>query len=199
VNAEKFGVPIDADQAIDWARGSLAQGSRLAMSMTQRLESLRSTWLVTQPEADDERPRRLDEHGHGVKTSDVDLLASRLLASLMRAGLGVLLVEDDLARRGDPNLGSEVAFVGDRIVRWSEMKGSSGRAVAFLRRGSSGYPLNAFVCRASAKQLRLEPGIEIDAEAQSHIVETAQAVIVSVYDAEAFVALLSSGALDHRV
>jgi hypothetical protein len=54
------------------------------------------------------------------------------------------------------------------------------------------------LCRASAKQLGLEPGIQIDAEVQELIVESAEAVIVSVYDAEAYVALVSSDVLDRR-
>jgi hypothetical protein len=199
VNAERFGVPIAADEAMDWARGSLAQGSTLAMSMTQRLESFRWAWLVAPPDAEHQAPPRLDELGHGIKTSAADLLGARLLPYLTRAGLRVLLVEDDLARRGDPNLGCDVAFVGERVVRWSEAAGGPARAVALLRSGSSGYPLNAFLCRASAKQLGLEPGIQIDAEVQELIVESAEAVIVSVYDAEAFVALVSSDVLDPRV
>lgn len=196
VNAERFGVRIAADEAMDWARGSLAQGSALAMSMIQRLGSLKSTWLVVPPDAEYQAPRRLDDRGHDIKTSDADLLGARLLACLTQAGLRVLLVEDDLARRGDPNLGRDVAFVGERVIRWSEMAGSSARTAALLRNGSSGYPLNAFLCRASAKQLGLEPGIEIEAEVQELIVESTQAVIVSVYDAEAFVALVSPDVLD---
>lgn len=184
---------------MDWARGSLAQGSTLATSMTQRLESFRSTWLVAPPGADHQAPPRLDERGRGIKTSAADSLGARLLACLMSAGLHVLLVEDDLARRGDPDLGCDVAFVGERVVRWCETADGSARAVALLRSGSSGYPLNAFLCRASVKQLGLESGIEIDAEVQELIVESVEAVIVSVYDAEAFVALVSSDVLDRRV
>jgi hypothetical protein len=192
VNFQGIGAAIDADEAMDWVRGSLAQGSALAMSMTQHLESLTSAWLVA-PEAG--QPPRLDEHGRGFKTRDVDMVAARLLAVLARDRRGVLVVEDDLARRGDRNLGQDVAFVEDRVVRWSEIADHSDRAVTLLRRGSSGYPVNAFVCRGSARQLRLEPGSEIDAGRQALIVESVRAVIVSVYDAEAFVALVAPDVL----
>jgi hypothetical protein len=40
------GTAIDAGVALDWVRGSLAEGSALAMSMTWQLNSLTSVWLL---------------------------------------------------------------------------------------------------------------------------------------------------------
>lgn len=197
MNSQGIGTEVDADEATDWVRGSLAQGSALAMSMTQRLDSLPSVLLVA-PEACEHGLPRLDDHGRGIKMGDADLTAARLLAVLARERPTVLLVEDDLARRGDPNLDRGVAFVEDRVVRWSDIADDGDQAVALLRSGSSGYPLNAFVCHASAGQLRLEPGSKIDNEGQALIVESVQAVLVSVYDAEAFVALVAPGLLSER-
>ena len=60
---------------------------------------------------------------------------------------------------------------------------------ALLRRLAC--PLNAFVCRRVAARLKLEPGYQMRAEDQEVIVESTEAVIVSVYDAGAHAALLS--------
>jgi hypothetical protein len=198
MNVRGVSTAIDAGVAMDWVRGSLAEGSALAMSMTWQLNSLTSAWLVA-PDGSTLAPLLLDNQGRGIKTRDADLAAARFLACLSHHGDQILLVEDDLARRGDPRLDDEVAFVEDRVVRWSEIEADTSHAVALLRSGSSGYPLNAFVCHASARQLGLGPGGQIDDACQASIVESVDAVLVSVYDAEAYVALANADLISTAV
>jgi hypothetical protein len=186
------GLPLSIAEAVDWVRESLAQGSALAMLMAERLGLFSSARLLV-PEAGKQQWTFLPgEHGRGYRSRDIDLLAGQFLRSLACFDLQTLLVEDDLARKGDPNLAA-VAYVEDRVLRWIELGPDPARAVALLRGGSSGYPLNAFVCRRSPTQLRLRPGRQLDAEQQASIVESTEVTIVSVYDAEAYVALLSPG------
>jgi hypothetical protein len=191
VISQPTGVPIATAEAVDWVRGSLAQGSMLAMYITQRLEALTSAWLVAPVVAGQQVPG-LDEHGHGFSTREVDALTGKLLAALAEANVGVVVVEDDLARRGDPNLGHDVLFVEDRVLRCSEIRQESAQAASFLRRNSSGYPLNAYVCRGSAAELGLQPGVDLNAGHLALIADSTRAVIASVHDGEAYVVLLHS-------
>jgi hypothetical protein len=191
VEHRRIGRPLALNEAAGWVRGSLAQGSTLAMSVAEQLAALSTAWLVVSEQADLQGAIRLDDVSRGLDIRDVDLAAHEVLASFGRAGVRVLLVEDDLARRGDPNLGPDVGFVGDRVLRWADIGESPDLATSLLRGGSSGYPLNAFACRSRAPVLGLIPGSELSAESQAKIVGSTDAVIATVYDAEAYVTLLS--------
>jgi hypothetical protein len=163
----------------------------LSISMTARLASLPGALLVVPHTAHDPEAARLDDHGRGYPSSEVDRLASRLLELLTSVGAQSLVVEDDLARRGDPGLEGNVAFVDDRVVRWANLGQGADAPAALLRGGSSGYPLNAFVSSFGAGDLMLAPGSRLQPAALSTIVNSAMAVIASVYDAEAYVALIA--------
>jgi hypothetical protein len=185
---ESIGLPIASAEAVDWVRDSLAEGSALALLMRDRVGSSWSAHLIVPGTRVDPWTQPLSPRGLGYRTPDVDLLASQFLESLARSHVQTLVVEDDVARRGDRNL-TTVAYVEDRVLRWMELGPDPVGAAALLRR--SAYPLNAFVCCRSATQLKLEPGYQMGPEDQEAIVESTEAVIVSVYDAEAYVALLS--------
>jgi hypothetical protein len=94
-----------------------------------------------------------------------------------------------MARRGDVSVDERAAFVGDRVLTWSEVGRDATSAAERLRAGSGAYPLNAYVCDRSAQELGLQAGVSIDEESVWLIVQATVAVIVDVYDGEAFVAL----------
>ncbi len=165
------------------------------MLMTEQLASLSGALLIAPIDIDPGQPR-LDDHGHGYSSAEVDRLAVKLLQALVAEGARTLVVEDDLARRGDPRLEGNVGFVEDRVVKWAELDRGTVDAVTLLRSGSSGYPLNAFVSTLSARELMLEPRSQLRSETLSSIVRSVVAVIASVYDAEAYVALLTDEALE---
>lgn len=107
-----------------------------------------------------------------------------------------LLVEDDLGLRRDPNLGPEVRFIGEHIVRVFDLGSSSDvdAAVDGLFRGASGWPANAFVVEVREPLSRFsavggsdwaEPVIE-------SIVAGVVAVIVSVFDGGTYVLACSA-------
>lgn len=181
----------DRDRGSDWARGSLAQGSDLALRVSSRLAEF-TVALVVAPPTVALDPAILDDHGRGFRTSDVDRLAARMLDSLHEAGAKTLVVEDDLARRGDPRLPSDIALVGERVLRWIDLSLGSEVAARLLRTGASGYPLNAVVCMLPAEELALTPGRVLTDDETLRLASTARAVITSVYDAETYLILTSA-------
>ena len=106
-------------------------------------------------------------------------------------GVNLLLVEDDLRLRTDPHLWGNAIFFGDAVVRWLDLLESATDVPEFLRRGASGYPLNAFLLRATSGSLGLSPGRRLDADAAEAIAERVCGIIVAAYDAEAYLVWLA--------
>lgn len=186
-----MGSPVSVELGAGWVRGSLAQGSGMAELMTRRLDKLGSAVLLS-PSVQGAAPvTSLDDLGRGIRSSDADQIAQRLLESFAAAGVRTLVVEDDLARRGDPGVGLDVAFVGDRVVRWADLGVGADVAVQLLRAGASGYPLNAFACWPPSAELGLEAGVPLGERQQAALVESTCAVITAVYDAETYLVLMS--------
>jgi hypothetical protein len=184
------GVQIDADLAADWVRGSLAQGSDLARLVTQRLPQLTIALVLSLPSILQGRRLVLDDVGRGLSSSASDAVAKEFFMKLAKKMPLTLIVEDDLARRGDPRVG-RAAFVDDRLIRWEEINEDGFRAAKLLRSGASGYPLNAFICRGSSRELNLEEDRQLLVIEEEQIVDSTDAVVASVWDAEAYVAVCS--------
>lgn len=130
----------------------------------------------------------LDDYARGIKPGDADSVAQGVLGRLGHGRVSTLMVEDDLARRGDPLAVGKVAFVGDRVLRWASLADPQA-AVSLLRSGSSGYPLNSYASKAAHEELGLNPGHSLTAAEEALVVDTTAFVVVSVYDAEAFLFL----------
>jgi hypothetical protein len=197
VTAEFVGSPVDSALGTDWARGSLAQGSMISMLMTERLAQLARARLLVPPQTET-ASTSIDDFGRGIMRSDSDRVVRLVLGSLATVGLRTLVVEDDLARRGDHVTGGKLAFVDDRIIRWVDLEAGASDGVALLRTGASGYPLNAFGSVLSAAALGLSEGKSMDSDQQQLFVEGVGAVFVSVFDAEACLMLLTAE-LDDRL
>lgn len=190
MNAGKHPPAFDLDAALDWVRGSLAQGSSLALLLTPSLPCFSAAQLLVPDEQASGRTPSLDDHGRGYRIGRRPGSCS-LSRKRGRDRPADALVEGDLARRGDPGLEGNIVFVEDRILRWKELGRDVGPAVSLLRTGSSGYPLNAFVCSGMAAGMGLIAGSQLDATIQGSIVESTVAIIVSAYDREAYVILLA--------
>jgi len=182
-----WGSRVDLRLAADWARSSLGRGSSLARRATRRLPTL--TAAVVFAVGIDER-ETFDDSGRGLTTSAADRAARDFLSTVKQMGNMTLVVEDDTGRRGDPKVG-RVAFVDDRLLRWEGTGDGGLRAADLLRTGAFGYPLNAFLCRAPASDLGLSADHELTAAEQEVLVDAVCAIIVSVWDAETYLALLS--------
>ena len=181
--------PVGVELGVDWVRDSLAQGSGMAELLTRGLGRFSSAVLLS-PSATGAPPvTSLDHHGRGIRSSDADQIAERLLESFAAAGVLTLVVEDDMQRRGDPAVGLDAAFVGDRVVRWADLGVGAASAVHHLR--ASAYPLNAFACWASSAELGLEAGVSLGESQQAALVGSTCAVMTAVYDAETYLVLMS--------
>lgn len=177
---------IDVLTAREWVASSLHEGSGLAEQVLQKLGGACRAFLLGDP-ADPFAP--LSNRGGVMSLGVSQYIASQFLSVLSTSGMRTLVVEDDLARRGDSNLSGDMAFLEERVVRWASLGSGAVSSVRLLSEGSSGYPLNAFVLRSSAEEVGIEPGKDIS----SHIAEIAlqvSVVIVAAFDAEGFVALL---------
>jgi hypothetical protein len=159
--------------------------------MTRRLAGLKSARLLAPQMPGVASMASLDDHGRGIRSIDADQIAERVFESFTEVGVRTLVVEDDLARWGDRGLGANVAFVGDRVIRWIDLEVGAVAAARLLRSGSSGYPLNAFASWLAPVELGLEAGKTLDESQQAALVDSTCAVITSVYDAESYLLLMS--------
>lgn len=185
----EIGQRVETERAFDWVRRSLAQGSDLARLIGARLSKLSQALLLVEPSRVQGPGPIFDDSGRGIPASEADEVAKCLLATTARKAKLTLIVEDDLARQGDPHLG-RAAFVGARVLRWEEVDNQTISAVTLLRRGASGYPLNAFICQGTPPDLGLSADLQISPTQQERIADSVLGVLVSVWDAEAFVAVI---------
>ena len=185
---DRGGAPLDAAEARRWVQRSLSQGALLSHEVAAEVGRFGVATLLA--------PARyggglLDDVGRGIRSEDADEIA---LAYLRTRGSpsGCLLVEDDLALPGDPGLADQpgrYSVVDGRILRWVDLGAPGDRLAWTLRAGSSRFPLNAFLLPVSASQAGLVPGAEVGDDVLAGIAGQVVAVIVSVFDAEAYVAL----------
>jgi len=187
-SSHRAGAPLDAAAARPWVQRSLAQGALLSHAVAAEIERFVVATLLAPARYGD---GVLDDVGRGIRAEEADATA---LAYLTTGGPGgwCLLVEDDLARPGDPGLGDHpghFSVVDGRILRWADLDGAREQLSWTLRAGSSRFPLNAFVLPVSASRAGLMPGAEVGDAVVDAIARQVVAVIVSVFDAEAYVAL----------
>jgi hypothetical protein len=186
-----FGVPIDTRSGAQWVQSSLTGGSVLSTLVSRRLGDFAVARLLAPEVVSTGIASVLDDESRGILTSDVNLLTGRVLERFALAGVRTIVVEDDLARRGDAVLDHDLAYVEDRVVRWVNLLGDPVDGVRLLRSGASGYPLNAYACWLSPGELGLESGRNLEERERESIVASTCAVLVSVFDGEAFVTLMS--------
>lgn len=180
--APEHEIPIGI--ALPWITQSLSDGSALAHLVAKRLDHDWIAHLVGALPEEFAGDMKLDNVSRGTDRATSDSLMGTALIRLSTSGRMMLIVQDDLARRGDPIQGSS-CFVGDQAIRWTEISRSSiASAVQLLRTGSSGYPLNAYITFGVGPLLG---GTTVGSEQQVAIADSLAAIIVSVYDAEGYV------------
>lgn len=190
-------VPTEVDQetAFDWLRYSLGLGEVQVISLPARevIEDRRGHVYTLAPESVD--PARLAKPREGaVITSGAgsprEALA-RVLTTLAERGAACVLVEDEASRKRDPKPSLDgllkTAFVGEQVIHWADLEGSAEDAVVAIHRGSHGYPTNAFVTSASAEDLGLVDGADLDSRVGKAVVASLMAVVVAAYDAETYI------------
>ncbi|MCL2471515.1 MAG: hypothetical protein FWF25_07225 [Propionibacteriaceae bacterium] len=180
--------PPVVDKAWAWVLKSLLQGSVLSTLLVERLEALPRAFLLGTAGSEDFP----FSYALGLKEADVDSLAVRAFTNTAMCGGGSLIVESDFARKGDQCLAPDVAFVDDRVIRWTGLDGGGVEPVHLLRTGAAGYPLNAFVSALPVSELPLTPGTDLTRQEVEILAESVCAVIVAVFDAESFLFLTTA-------
>jgi hypothetical protein len=73
------------------------------------------------------------------------------------------------------------------VIHWADLAGDMEDAIVAVNRGSGGYPTNAFVTSASADELGLMDGADLDHDVGGVVVGSLVAVIVAAYDDETYI------------
>ena len=110
------GVPVELDAARSWVEESLVSGTSLAKAIGDRLDAFDTALLLVPQIPALPRPQQFDQVGRGYSLDDSVRVAKLAFKKLQRPGC-VLVVEDDLALRGDPGADIGTVFIGDRVLR----------------------------------------------------------------------------------
>jgi hypothetical protein len=115
---------------------------------------------------------------------------SQFLNELRSRGVVSLIVEDDLAERGDSGPDCwpvPSAFAGSRVVHWLQLESrSDAAAVEALKRYCTSHCLNAFISTESPAELGLVDGQGVGDGFGTKIATSLLAVIVFAFDETSF-------------
>lgn len=167
----------------EWMRTCLGQGTLIANGLADQLGDAVLRLITTEYPAN--LPASLAS-GTGRTSAEAGAFLEIILAVERAHGGVVLIVEDELGKRGDPYLKDrQCCYVGDRVLGWRSL--TSGELLEFIRRTSSGYPLNAYVVRASADELGLTDGAQLSDTQVASIVQAVTMFLCGALDSEGFV------------
>jgi hypothetical protein len=187
--------PTEIDQAValDWLRHSLGQGEVDVISLAARtsIEERQGHAYTLVPDTVDPARLATPRWGGVIGTRSAREALATVLDGLAERGAACLVVEDEvnLKRYPKPSLDGllKTAFVGEHVIHWAGLGGSADDAIVVVHRGSGGYPTNAFVTSASAEELGLVDGADLDSRVGEAVVASLMAVIVAAYDAETYI------------
>jgi hypothetical protein len=187
--------PTEIDQAIalDWLRHSLGQGEAISADALKAIEESRGRAYALAPDTVD--PARLATPRWGgvivPGTGSPREALGRVLGRLAERGGACVVVEDALSLKRDPKPSLDglllTGFIGTKVIHWANLAGGADDAVVAVNRGSGNYPTNAFVTSASADELGLIDGADLDNDIAGPVVASLMAVIVAAYDAETYI------------
>jgi hypothetical protein len=188
-------VPIEIDKtiALDWLRYSLGQGEVISPAALKFIEEHEGHAYALAPET--VNPARLANPREGAVitpgTGSPREALARVLTTLAERGGACVLVEDEMSEKGDanPSWGGRLltGFVGEKVIHWANLAGGTDDPVVAVNRGSGDYPTNAFVTSASAEELGLVDGADLDPDIVGPVIALLVAVIVAAYDAETYI------------
>jgi hypothetical protein len=182
MNTSPIGMTDLGDAGRMWIRGSLGDGLALSERclplVTDEIVPLAFVVAHEQPIDIHElsigglAPPHHDELFDSYVTRDV-------------SGRTLLVCEDDLATPGDLFVSDSSAtyFTHEKHVYWFTDDRGAG-LTRFLRRSSSGYPLNAFLVRGAAPDFDIGDRRDASDEALDKLTASLEAAIVGASDAE---------------
>ena len=170
-----------------WIRSSLSEGSVISRVVASDLNMSAGEIYVVGVDHPEAGFMEDFERGGVGSTAEADAADAAVARFISRVpGASLLLVEDDLALRTDPNLSGNAVFFGDRVVWWIDLAETASSVLDPLRSGASGYPLNAFLLGGDCGSLALSPGRSMADDAVAAIKKDVCGIIVAAYDAEAY-------------
>jgi hypothetical protein len=189
--------PTEIDQAVglDWLRSSLRQGAVAVISPAalKFIEEHEGHAYTLAPEGVD-RARLAKPSEGAVITSGTGSAREALtgvLETLAERGAACVVVEDELSLRRHPKPSLDglllTGFIGEKVIHWAGLQAGAEDARLTVDRGSGDYPTNAFVTSASAEELGLVDGADLDSGLAGRVVGSLMAVIVAAYDAETYI------------
>ncbi len=182
---------VDQKVALDWLRYSLGQGEVISPVALKFIEEREGHSYTLAPDTVDPARLATPSDGGVTKTGDARSALAKVLATLAEHGAACVVVEDELRQRKDPKPSLDglllTAFVGELALHWADLADGTDGAILTVDRGSHGYPLNAFVTSASAEELGLVDGADLEQNVAGGVVGSLVAVIVAAYDAETYI------------
>jgi hypothetical protein len=183
---------IDQTVALEWLRYSLRQGNVISPDVLKFIQERDGRAYALVPASVDPARLATPQWGGVIEpgTGSPREALAQVLDGLAARGAACVVVEDAIREKRDPKPSLDgllrTAFVGEMVVHWAALAKGMEDAILAVRRGSSGYPTNAFVSSVSAEQLGLVDGTDLDHDIAGAIVESLVAVIVAAYDDETF-------------
>jgi hypothetical protein len=182
---------IDQSVALDWLRHSLGQGEVISPAALRFIEEHEGHAYALAPETVDLARLTNPRWGGVITTRSAREGLVTVLVALAERGSSCVVIEDALNLRRDPKPGLDgllrTAFVGEQVIHWAGLDGGPEDAIIAVHRGSGGYPTNAFVTSASAEELGLVDGADLDPDIAGPVVGALMAVIVAAYDNETYI------------
>ena len=188
--AMRVGVTVPLNDALQWSRDSLDRGegafaSELCQAMTGELDKFSHARLLV-GEEQRELGQAISATGMGLSRAKSQDLAAAAIVELRSVGAKSMIVENDLAERGDVFVGPDCVFVGARVEHWMSI--DDDRAAAGLLR-TANYPLNAFFSTSTPAALGLSAGATLSGGEVSGITASTIAIVHQVFDDETYLIL----------
>ncbi|AJT40902.1 hypothetical protein [Psychromicrobium lacuslunae] len=191
----KFGGPaFELAAGIEWVRDSLEWGAgmntggSLEPLVLKKLELFSEATLLAPLVPAVTPVTELNAWGREFPSAEGRSIEALAMTYLRDHGVRSIVVEDEMASRGDSDLeeGGSLCFVNDRVLRWAALEEVSSEVTRFLQRHTTGYPTNVYFCRLDGAALGLENGKTLNPADQQRVVDAICAIVVSVYDGDAF-------------
>ena len=186
---------VDQQTANEWIASSLQQGHELSAATLARIDLSNGHSRAIMP-TEIPSPNSSDfENGMRVIYKGVYRVLSDFLLGLAIKGDICLVVENELARRGDIPSPKETRFSGistgyvdDHVLHWTSLNPNNiDVAIKTIAVGSSGYPRNCFVASVNNEFMNTFIDKSLPTDVIDKIAESIVALVIGAFDDESYV------------